>query len=54
LVRQLRRPRSGEDAAPAAHTALTSLPEIGTRTVGLLSVLGIGPGTELLIPPLRI
>jgi hypothetical protein len=52
-VRQLRRPRSSEDAA-AADVALTGLPELVTGTAGLLSALGIGPGTELLMPPVRI
>jgi protease-4 len=55
LVRQLRRRRSSEDLAAAAQPALTSLPQVGgTGMAGLLGALGIGPGSELLMPPLRI
>jgi protease IV len=54
LVRQLRRPRSTEDVAAAAQAAVAGLPEFGTGPAGLLSALGIGPGTELLMPPVRI
>src|SRR4051794_39856922 len=57
VVRQLRRPRSSEDlASGSAEVALTVLPEVGgtgTGIAGLLRALGIGPGTELLMPPIR-
>ena len=54
LVRQLRRPRSSEDLGAVTGTAVVALPEVGTGTAGLLAALGIGPGTELLMPPVRI
>ncbi len=53
LVRRLRRPRSSEHAA-AADVAWTGLPDIGLGADGLLSAFGIGPGTELLMPPARL
>jgi protease-4 len=54
LVRHLRRPRSSEDVAAAAQVALAALPEARLGASGLLAALGIGPGTELLMPPIRI
>jgi protease-4 len=55
LVRQLRRPRSSEDLGAAAQGAFMSLPQVSGRGMaGLLGALGIGPGTELLMPPVRI
>jgi protease-4 len=51
VIRQLRRPRSSED--PAAAAQLT-LPEVRVGVDGLLGALGIGAGTELLMPPVRI
>jgi protease-4 len=50
LLRQLRRPRSSEDPA-AAHV---TLPEVHAGVDGVLGALGIGAGTELLMPPVRI
>jgi protease-4 len=54
LVRQLRRPRSSEDPAASADAGLTGLPELGPGPAGLLGALGFGPGSELLMPPVRI
>jgi protease-4 len=57
LARQLRRSRSSEDAAAIAQVAvsgLTGLADLGAGPAGLLGALGIGPGIELLMPPVRI
>jgi protease IV len=55
LVRQLRRPRSSEDPAAAAQVDVAALSPLGaTGRAGLLGALGVGPGTELLMPPVRI